>query len=194
MSDPEHESNKRVNIGDDADVRIGGDLIGGDKTVQRDEVNSGEDTNIVNVPPGATVNVVFDSPVPRFKPEVSFSAEAIKEFEISYLRALSKRLGELYTEGVDQITTDLTNVFVMLKTVETQSREIHSDVQATEVRTRDLGVENQGNRTVYRSQKRESASIQTPIPLSTAFQLGVAVAGSMARDGLTNLLRPLYGP
>lgn len=102
-------------------------------------------------------------------PHHLLDAQLIKSYEQRYLDQMRDQCGTLYTEGVDAIPAPLFNVFVILQSIETSVREIHTNIPS------DSGERVTVDKTSQHPQEQESSPVKSqspshPVPLSTALQ------------------------
>lgn len=95
-------------------------------------------------------------------------------FEQRYVGQVREQYSTLHTEGVDQITAPLTEVFVMLQAAETQPRELRADVLLT---SQQADGKRQDGRRMSPPEHHREVEVRTrpkaplaPVPLSEALQ------------------------
>lgn len=104
----------------------------------------------------------------------TLTAEKYRELEHDYIKQVAEECRYLYTEGVDRVRAELTDVFVMLQAVQGPLPEERTDVAPVPMRAEEMGLLERptGRRERRETTKPDRAKPPTPppppVPLSNA--------------------------
>jgi energy-coupling factor transporter ATP-binding protein EcfA2 len=101
--------------------------------------------------------------------------DQMRMHEQRYLKQVRRECGTLYTEGVDQVSAPLTDVFVMLEAVETLPRRMRADISPlTRERAEEIGLDRRNASGMEREAQEKrfwpEAEPSPRVPLSKALQ------------------------
>jgi len=106
---------------------------------------------------------------------INITPAARHRYEQRYLKQVRRECGTLYTEGVDQVSAPMTDVFVMLEAVETLPRRMRADISPlTRERAEEIGLDRCNasgmGREAQEKQFWSEAEPSPRVPLSRALQ------------------------
>ncbi|MBN1139859.1 MAG: HEAT repeat domain-containing protein [Anaerolineae bacterium] len=134
-------------------------------------VTGGQVEKLVNIARAEVVHIHL----PESKP--ALTAEERQEAERRYLAEVARECRYLYTEGVDRIRAELTDVFVFLEAVASPRREERTtDVAPLPARAEEMGLlERLTGRRDHRQEGRQ-AGVDLPVPPPPPIPLSKALA------------------